>query len=198
MKDYKIYVEGNYFILEETDACGFYNKYVSPAKDVKIDPNNLDKDLFRIFNLKDWSYRKLVNGTQVKDKDGKVTSWKDEGEWTKVEKNKAGKDKDSRGRVTNLSDKARRETEKQNKELAEKAVSKSQQKLMGMVHAAKKGEKAASPAVAKIAKGMSKGDAEDFASTKHKGLPDKVKEEDTDTRDTNAEKAGKRVTKDIE
>ena len=111
--------------------------------------------------------------TEVKDKDGKVTSWKDEGEWTKVEKNKAGKDKDSRGRVTNLSDKARRETEKQNKELAEKAVSKSQQKLMGMVHAAKKGEKAASPAVAKIAKGMSKGDAEDFASTKHKGLPEK-------------------------
>ena len=57
--------------------------------------------------------------------------------------------------------------------VAEKAVSKAQQKFMGMVHAAKKGEKPASPEVAKAAKGMSKKSAEDFASTKHKGLPDK-------------------------
>jgi hypothetical protein len=39
-------------------------------------------------------------------KTGKVTSWKDEGEWKKSEK------KDPRGKVTNLSDKARKETEK--------------------------------------------------------------------------------------
>lgn len=62
--------------------------------------------------------------------------------------------------------------------IAEKAVSKAQQKFMGMVHAAHKGEPAASPEVAKVAKGMSKKDAEDFASTKHKGLPDKVSEAD--------------------
>jgi Protein of unknwon function (DUF3008) len=80
----------------------------------------------------------------------------------------------------------------------EKAVSKKQQKFMGMVHAAKKGEKPASKEVAKAAKGISAKEADKFASTKHKGLPDKVKEEDTDTRDTKAEKAGKRVTKDIE
>lgn len=55
--------------------------------------------------------------------------------------------------------------------LAEKAVSKAQQKFMGMVHAAQKGEKAASPEVAKVAKGMSKKAAKDYASTKHKGLP---------------------------
>lgn len=191
--------------------------------------------------------------TEVKDKDGKVTSWKDEGEWKKADTKK-----NPRGRVTNLSDKARRETEKQDKdradetayfdptlakdnddsaiqkfaqqgqdklnlekqqrsfqdrmakigkkytpgmkswdvedaerayakekaarapkledrELTEKAVSKSQQKLMGMVHAAQKGEKPASKEVAKIAKGMGKKDAEDFASTKHKGLPEKKK-----------------------
>ena len=80
----------------------------------------------------------------------------------------------------------------------EKAVSKKQQKFMGMVHAAKKGEKPASKEVAKAAKGISAKEADKFASTKHKGLPDKVKEEDTDTRDTRAEKAGKKVTKDIE
>lgn len=38
-------------------------------------------------------------------------------------------------------------------------------------------EKAASPEVAKVAKGMSKKAAKDYASTKHKGLPDKVKED---------------------
>jgi hypothetical protein len=187
--------------------------------------------------------------TEKKDKDGKVISWKEEGEWKKT-----GAKKDGRGKVTNLSDKARRETEKLGKEekvdeasgvrasdkkkgkvdkserkqyfvklekdnktkgmtivadegeregelrdrvkrdnigwtvasirvkdeideaaekISEKSVSKKQQKFMGMVHAAKKGEKPASKEVAKVAKGMSKKDAEDFASTKHKGLPEK-------------------------
>ena len=59
-------------------------------------------------------------------------------------------------------------------ELDEKAVSKKQQKFMGMVHATQKGEKAPSKEVAKVAKTMKKGDAEDFASTKHKGLPEKA------------------------
>ncbi len=62
--------------------------------------------------------------------------------------------------------------------VAEKAVSKAQQKFMGMVHAAKKGEKPASKEVAKAAKSMSKKEAEKFASTKHKGLPEKKKKTD--------------------
>jgi len=57
----------------------------------------------------------------------------------------------------------------------EKAVSKAQQKFMGMVHATQKGEKAPSKEVAKVAKSMKKSDAEDFAATKHKGLPEKKK-----------------------
>jgi hypothetical protein len=59
----------------------------------------------------------------------------------------------------------------------EKAVSKKQQKFMGMVHATQKGEKAPSKEVAKVAKSMGKKDAEDFAATKHKGLPEKKKPE---------------------
>lgn len=59
--------------------------------------------------------------------------------------------------------------------LDEKAKSKAQQKFMGMVYAAKKGEPAASPEVAKAAKGMSKKAAKDYASTKHKGKPEHVK-----------------------
>ena len=56
----------------------------------------------------------------------------------------------------------------------EKAKSKKQQRFMGMVRATQKGEKAPSKEVGKIAKTMKKSDAEDFASTKHKGLPEKV------------------------
>jgi hypothetical protein len=57
------------------------------------------------------------------------------------------------------------------------AQSKAQQRFMGMVHAAQKGETPASPEVAKVAKDMDKSDAKDFASTSHKGLPNHVKSE---------------------
>lgn len=60
--------------------------------------------------------------------------------------------------------------------VAEKAVSKQQQKFFGMAHAMQKGKKipGASPELKKVAKSMGKKDVEDFASTKHKGLPKKV------------------------
>jgi hypothetical protein len=56
------------------------------------------------------------------------------------------------------------------------AQSKAQQRFMGMVHAAQKGEEPASPEVAKVAADMDKKSAKDFASTKHKGLPNKKEE----------------------
>ena len=61
-------------------------------------------------------------------------------------------------------------------QVTEKAVSQAQQKFMGMVHAAQKGGKSASPEVARVAKDMGKKDAKDFASTKHAGLPKHVAE----------------------
>lgn len=61
------------------------------------------------------------------------------------------------------------------KAILEKAKSKAQQKFMGMVHAAQKGEKPASKEVAKTAKSMPKKAAKDYASTKHKGKPEHVK-----------------------
>ena len=58
--------------------------------------------------------------------------------------------------------------------IAEKAESKKQQRLMGMVRAVQKGEmKSPSETVAKLAKSMKKKDVKDFASTKHDGLPEK-------------------------
>jgi len=58
--------------------------------------------------------------------------------------------------------------------------SKAQQRFMGLVHAYKKGEvptSKVSKSVKDAAKSMSKKDTEKYASTKHKGLPNKVKKE---------------------
>jgi hypothetical protein len=59
----------------------------------------------------------------------------------------------------------------ESKKINEKAVSKKQQKFMGMVHAVQKGELSSNKVggnVADAAKSMKPKDAEDFASTKHK------------------------------
>lgn len=63
--------------------------------------------------------------TVEKDEKGNVISWKHEGDWTK------SKGKDGRGKVTNLSDKARRETEKLSK--AEKEMAESFEKAISEV-----------------------------------------------------------------
>lgn len=70
----------------------------------------------------------------------------------------------------------RRGVKKEETELQEKALSRAQQRFMGMVYAAKKGETPASPEVAKAAEGMTKKSARDFAKTKHAGLPEKKEE----------------------
>jgi hypothetical protein len=75
-------------------------------------------------------------------------------------------------------------------QIDEKALSKQQQKFMGMVYAVKKGEmEAPSPEVAKAAAGMTKQQAKDFAKTKHKGLP-QVKEAMDDSVETSSTASG--------
>ena len=65
--------------------------------------------------------------------------------------------------------------------LNEKAKSKSQQRLFGMVHAVQKGTIAApTKNVEKIAKTVSPKEVMKFATTKTKNLPEKVKQEETD------------------
>ena len=73
-------------------------------------------------------------------------------------------------------------TTKNEEVLYEKSVSKSQQRFFGMVRKAQKeGEKkATSPEVARVASSIKMKDAKKFASTKHKGLPEKkVAKEET-------------------
>jgi len=55
--------------------------------------------------------------------------------------------------------------------------SKSQQRLMGMVHACQKSGKCASDKISEIADSINASDATDFAETKHKNLPNKIKAE---------------------
>ena len=67
-------------------------------------------------------------------------------------------------------------------EMTEKAESKQQQKFMGLALSVKRGDTPkgeVSKKVKDIAKKMSEKDLEDFASTKHKGLPNKAKKEET-------------------
>jgi hypothetical protein len=80
---------------------------------------------------------------------------------------------------TGQPDKPNFKTMEEAKNMNEKAKSKEQQRLFGMAHAVQKGELPASKvggAVKKIAKAVSPKDVEDFASTKHKNLPEKLNE----------------------
>ena len=67
-------------------------------------------------------------------------------------------------------------------ELQEKAKSTQQQKIMGLALSVKRGDTSkskVSKSVKDMASKMSEKDLEDFASTKHKGLPKKVKSKET-------------------
>ena len=90
-------------------------------------------------------------------------------------KNKAMKETDYKSKLASVLESKL----SKKKEVTEKAKSKAQQKFMGMVHAMQKGEKVkgASPELKAVAKDMKKSDTKDFAKTKHKGLPDHVKED---------------------
>jgi hypothetical protein len=80
-----------------------------------------------------------------------------------------------------------RDAEQHMEPVAEKSVSKAQRKFMGMAHAIQKGEKikGASPELKKVAKTMKPSDTRDFATTKEKGLPKKVKKADEGKGDGN-------------
>ena len=75
-------------------------------------------------------------------------------------------------------------------ELREKAKSRAQQRLMGAVLNAKRTGEASTPEVAKLARTMKTSDVKDFASTKHKNLPEKKKVSEGKCDDCNCEGCG--------
>lgn len=100
----------NYFplihsIMQETNTIELED-YVGEGSADKPEDQDQDADDKRWDDMEE-------DRTETKDKDGNVISWMEKGEWKKSEK------KDGRGKVANLSDKARRETEKMAKSPAE-------------------------------------------------------------------------------
>ena len=76
------------------------------------------------------------------------------------------------------------------------AKSKAQQRFFGMVRSVQKGEmENPSPEVAQAAASMKKKDVKDFASTDHKGLPNKKKTEESFTIDPKAHRTQQRAAK---
>ena len=66
-------------------------------------------------------------------------------------------------------------------EMTEKSVSKKQQEFFGLVRGMQKGDTPKKGKAGEVSKEMKKKDVKDFASTKHKNLPNKkVKSKDTD------------------
>ena len=67
-------------------------------------------------------------------------------------------------------------------EVTEKALSKKQQQFFGIVRGMQKGNTPKSGKAGQAAKEMTKKDVKDFASTKHKGLKNKVEDADKDVK----------------
>lgn len=147
------------------DECG--HVMIAEAWDTEMHTAKKDKGMFKGKTITDLekmraalmqkATRSTAEQKKVKQIDFAIRAKHEKDKWGKVEETSS-------------------QVDVNNSNLDEKAVSKQQQKFMGMVYAAKTGEKPASKEVAKVAKGMSKKDARDFAATKHKGLPKKVKE----------------------
>jgi len=151
--------ESNYLI----DPSGF-EKYIHLLNEVDISyqtklekksPNRQEKD------------NTIINKTSAFTSDV-VKNWNDDD--TNLEMNQL---------KTGNPDKPNFNTMEEEKNLNEKSKSKTQQRFMGMVHAVQKGKLSPDKvgnSVEKAAVNMSDKDAEDFASTKHKGLPEKIDE----------------------
>lgn len=133
----------------------FYQAYKNKGKENQILEVFLDKELFKNL-LRSKTFRKLVSQNALPQ--ASPEGLRGAAIYKHMDKATSGEQKPKIDIV------------------AEKAVSKAQQKFMGMVHAAQKGEKPASAEVAKVAKTMPKKAAKEFAQTKHKGLPEKKKD----------------------
>lgn len=64
---YKIYLKGNYVIIEKTNPKELFNGL---KKDVFIDRNNKNKDVFRIYNVKNFNSEISINIADILKEDG--------------------------------------------------------------------------------------------------------------------------------
>jgi hypothetical protein len=88
-----------------------------PGSNTLREPTNVSEEL--VSRLSQMYQAIKEERTETKNEKGEVTSWRDESDWRPAKKG-ADHSKSARGKVTNLSDKARRETEKLSKKEPEK------------------------------------------------------------------------------
>ena len=152
------------------------NPYAKGGKAVPVKSKEMDKQALKTLNKSmDKAHKKDVKEEQQDESALQAYLGKKKyGEKGMKALQQAGREGASKEKMAKI--RAQHDKMDESEQVTEKAVSKAQQKFMGMVHAAQKGGKAASPEVAKVAKGMSKKAAKDYASTKHKGLPQHVNE----------------------
>ena len=163
--------------------------YAKGGKATPIKPKDMSKHALKVLNKK-MNIGRYGDGSTITDRNDPWKGVKEEqqdesalqaylgkkkyGEKGMKALQQAGREGASKEKMAKI--RAQHDKMDESEQVTEKAVSKAQQKFMGMVHSAQKGGKAASPEVAKVAKGMSKKAAKDYASTKHKGLPQHVNE----------------------
>lgn len=144
-----------------------------------------------------WKGYKYAGTSNGKDKCVKMKEEKED-ESEAEEKREEKLSKKAKEKHEKAEEKAEKKMEMKKEEVSlqdivEKAVSKSQQRFMGMVHAKKKGEmKDGSEKVEKAAASLTAKEAEKFASTKHKGLPEKkAQKEEFDLTEKKLDPVGK-------
>ena len=126
----------------------------------------------------------------TRDGDDQFDVAKDEEEKLEDEEEKEKADAEKETDEKEKSSKDSEKSVKKNENIHEKAVSSSQQRLFGMVHAYQRGKldvnnisKSLLSKIEKIASGISTSDSEKLASTTHDDLPEKVSESPVDMSD---------------
>lgn len=159
-----------------------YEKVKNSKGEVEEQPKPVERTVMSKVTELPSGAKKAVGDTTVSNEGGKtiITQTQTESEFTEGEEedvSDVNKGEDDQDPIQKQGDDGM-PTETR---LQEKAVSKQQQKIMGLALSVKRGDTPKSKVSKKVkdmAKEMSKKDLEDFASTKHKGLPKKVEEKE--------------------
>lgn len=159
-----------------------YEKVKNSKGEVEEQPKPVERTVMSKVTELPSGAKKAVGDTTVSNEGGKtiITQTQTESEFTEGEEedvSDVNKGEDDQDPIQKQGDDGM-PTETT---LQEKAVSKQQQKIMGLALSVKRGDTPKSKVSKKVkdmAKEMSKKDLEDFASTKHKGLPKKVEEKE--------------------
>lgn len=67
IQQYKIYIKGNYLVIENLKTSEVFYGF---KKEVFVDKNNLQQNIYRFFNVKDWNFKNSLYLSQIFKQDG--------------------------------------------------------------------------------------------------------------------------------